>query len=397
MQKGHTIRNPWQLVLFIICIGVSTAFYIGKVPPALPYMREELEMSLVTAGWVVSIFNALGTIIGIAVGSMADRLGPERVVTFSLIILPLGSLIGFFSGNVELLLCSRLMEGVGYTSIFVSGPALIARIVTNENRATAVSLWSSTTPIGMTLAVILAPIFIDSFGWRSLWIGTALFTLIMFSIFQIFSLSKTIPEQNNSKTNLHHIKSIIKISGPWLLAISFLTYTFQWMSIMVWLPTFSVEERELKIGVTAGLTATAIAINIPGNWLGSWLVHRGISRWVIITIASSTMGLSSLIIFSEYFPDLFRYGMVLIFSFVGGLQPAALISGTTFHTPSPNQLGATNGLLYQGSQCGQFIGPPLIAAVVTATGVWDMAGLLLFTLSFVNLIIATRIRKLELA
>ena len=397
MQKITATRTQWHHIIIIICIGISTAFYIGKVPPALPFIRSELEMDLVTAGWVVSIFNALGTVIGIAVGLLADRIGPGRVITVSLIILPLASVIGSFSGSVEILLCSRVLEGIGYASIFVAGPALIALMVSEKERAAAVSLWSSTTPIGMTLAVVLAPILLEPFGWRSLWIGTALFSLGIFAIFQRTIVPELRPIPKRTVTPWRHVKTTVTKLGPCLLAIAFMTYTFQWMAIMVWLPTFAVEERELNIGIAAILAATAIAVNIPGNWFGSWLVHKGIARWTIITIGSSAMGISSLLIFSDSFPDNFRYGMILVFSFLGGLQPAALISGTTFHTPTPAQLGATNGLLYQGSQCGQFIGPPAIAIIVTATGVWETAGVLLFALTLINISIAIAIRYLELA
>ena len=139
MQQITATRTQWHHIIITICIGISTAFYIGKVPPALPFIRSELEMDLVTAGWVISIFNALGTIIGIAVGLLADRIGPGRVITVSLIILPLASVMGSFSGSVEILLCSRVLEGMGYASIFVAGPALIALMVSEKDRAAAVS------------------------------------------------------------------------------------------------------------------------------------------------------------------------------------------------------------------------------------------------------------------
>ena len=396
MVKNTATRTQWHHIIITICIGISTAFYIGKVPPALPVIRSELEMDLVTAGWVVSIFNALGTIIGIAVGLLADRIGPGRVITVSLIILPLASVMGSFSDSVGVLLCSRVLEGIGYASIFVAGPALISLMVSEKDRAVAVSLWSSTTPIGMALAIVLAPILLESFGWRALWIGTAVFSLGFLGIFQRTIGPEFRPIPKRTVTPWRHVKSTLTQLGPCLLAIAFMTYTFQWMAIMVWLPTFAVEERGLNIGIAAILAATAIAVNIPGNWFGSWILHRGIARWIIITIGSSAMGISSIVIFSDSFPDNFRYGMILVFSFLGGMQPAALISGTTFHTPTPAQLGATNGLLYQGSQCGQFIGPPAIAIIVTATGAWETAGVLLFALTLINIAIAIAIRYLEL-
>ena len=48
MQKITATRTQWHHIIIIICIGISTAFYIGKVPPALPFIRSELEMDLVT-------------------------------------------------------------------------------------------------------------------------------------------------------------------------------------------------------------------------------------------------------------------------------------------------------------------------------------------------------------
>ena len=352
-------------------------------------------MSLVTAGWVVSIFNALGTVIGIAVGLMADRIGPNRVVAVSLIVLSSGSIIGYFSESAELLLCSRLIEGVGYASIFVAGPALIAKTVSNKNRATAVSLWSSTTPIGMTIAVVLAPMLMEAFGWRSLWIVTAGISIIFLMIFFKFMMPILENTTQKKETRWEHIKITVTSIGPWLLTICFMTYTFQWMTVMVWLPTFAVEERGLNIEIASMLAATAIAINIPGNWLGSWLIHKGVPRWIIIAFGSSTMGTLSLVIFGDYFSDILRYLMVLVFSFVGSLQPSALISGTTVHAPTPAQLGTTNGLLYQGSQLGQFIGPPAVAIIVTSTGAWDTAGTLLLGLTLINIIITIYIRLLE--
>jgi predicted MFS family arabinose efflux permease len=39
----------------------------------------------------------------------------------------------------------------------------------------------------------------------------------------------------------------------------------------------------------------------------------------------------------------------------------------------PAQIGVLQGLIMQGSQAGQFIGTPLIAAVVAASGQWGSA------------------------
>ena len=388
-------KNSWSLVLMIIATGVAAALFIGKAPPCLPHIREELGISLFTAGWVASIFHILGAIFGLFAGLLADRLGPEKVIIGSLIVLIFGALLGSWANSAELLLFSRVLEGAGYAATFVSAPSLIAVNSPPKNRAAAVSLWSSTTPIGMTIALIFSPLLIESYSWRANWFLTAATAGLFLLIFSFWVLPRLNPIPRSNKGSIENIKVVTTSPAPWLLAIVFMNYTFQWVTMMVWLPTFGIEERELSLALTAWITALAIAVNVPGNWVGSWLIHNGISRWLLILFGTLVMGSTSIFIFSEQLSDGLRFILVLIFSFCGGVQPAALVSGATFYSPTKLHLGATNGFMYQGSQSGSVFGPPIIAAIVTQTGKWESAGWLLFSLTCISLLAVAFMRKYE--
>ena len=387
--------TPWSYVAIAVGVGAISAFYIGKAPPALPEMRVELGMSLVTAGWIVSIFNFLGLIVGIGAGFLADRFGPAKLISISVLVMAVGSIIGSLADSTLLIMVSRALEGAGYAAILVGSPALIAEISQPKSRQAAVSLWSSATPSGITLGVVVAPLILEPFGWRGLWMATALLSIAAFVIFQFFVTRNLAPRPPKVRNFWGDVHSTAARPGPWLLAVCFMTYTFQWMVVVVWLPTFLVEEKASGLGLAAVLTALVIAINIPGNFLGSWLIHRGTPRWLMITTGTTIMGVTSSLIFPEALPDGVRYLLVLVFSFFGGLQPASLVSGPTVHAPSPDQIGTTGGFMYVGSNAGQLIGPPIIAFVVTTTGIWAPAGNVLLALSGINILAAIYIRSLE--
>lgn len=387
--------TSWAYVAVALGLGAISSFYIGKVPPALPQMRAELDISLVTAGWIVSIFNVLGLIIGVGAGFLADRFGPAKLISAAVLVMAFGSLFGGLANASPLLLISRVFEGAGYATILVSAPALIAHMSTADDRQTAVSLWSSAPPSGITLGVVIAPLILDPFGWRGLWMATALMSLVALVIFH-FLVSRNLSSYSPRVQNFWgDVRSTAARPAPWLLAACFMTYTFQWMVVVVWLPTFLVEERAASLGVAAVLTALVIAINIPGNILGSWLIHKGLPRWIMLLTGTSIMGGTSFLIFPDYLPDALRYGLVLVFSFFGGIQPASLVSGPTVHSPSPEQIGMTNGFMYAGSHAGQLLGPPLIAIVVTMMGGWAPAGGVLLALSGINIVAAFYIWGLE--
>jgi hypothetical protein len=156
-----------------------------------------------------------------------------------------------------------------------------------------------------------------------------------------------------------------------------------------------MEERGLNLEFASILAASAVAINIFGNLFGAWLIHQGLSRWKLISVGTSVMGISSLFIFPNILSDEFRFGLVLVFSFLGALQPSAIMASTPIHSPSSAQLGSTNGIVYQGSQIGHFLGPPVVAWFVTLNETWEQTGWILLIGSILNIILVQWMRLVE--
>ncbi len=76
-------KTPWGLVCILLGAGILSAFQVGKVPPVLQNIRSDLSISLFRAGWVLSIFNFIGLMMGTCTGAIADALGHRRLVAHS--------------------------------------------------------------------------------------------------------------------------------------------------------------------------------------------------------------------------------------------------------------------------------------------------------------------------
>ena len=70
---------------------------IGKAPPALPFIRDEMGIGLVGAGWIASAILMVGAGVGATLGFIADRRGHRFMLVVGLLALLLGSLGGGFS------------------------------------------------------------------------------------------------------------------------------------------------------------------------------------------------------------------------------------------------------------------------------------------------------------
>jgi predicted MFS family arabinose efflux permease len=160
---------------------------------------------------------------------------------------------------------------------------------------------------------------------------------------------------------------------PWVLALSFGLWATQHFALIVWMPTYLQEQRGLGPAATALLTGAMLMACVPGNLLGGWLIQRGLRRGTVLTVAQLLTGLGAITYSMEAWPDGLRYAAAVFVSFAGGVIPAAVMASSTVLARTPQQIGTLQGLYMQGAQLGQFVGTPLIAAVVATTGRWDSA------------------------
>ena len=357
-------------------LGVIAATFIGKLPPALPPLREAFDLSLVAAGWLSSAFNVLAIVGAIACGVLADRIGAARACAWGLALLAGGTVAGALAHSNWLLFVSRFVEGAGFIFTVVAAPALISQTTAPSERRLSLGLWASYMPAGTTIVLLIAPAVLARADWRMLWWIELFFVLagawVLWHFRQAYRPSAVV--QRKART-IADIVAPMRRLGPWILGLAFACYTFQFYAIMVWLPTYLIDMRQLSVASAAWATAAMVAINIPGNLFGAWLAHRGMARGTQMMCGAAAMGLGSFIAFSAAPPDVVRFAGCLFFSFAGGLVPSSVLSGSQTHARAPTEVATLQGVMVQVANLGQFLGPPLVAicagSVSGSAANWD--------------------------
>jgi cyanate permease len=355
-----------------ITTGIIAAAYVGKLPPAIPLLREEFGLSLIAAGWVNSTFNTLAVTTAVFFGALAGRYGALGCCGAGLVALVLGGLLGATAHGETMLFASRIVEGAGFIAIAVSAPTLIATASAPEERNLTLGLWSIYLPFGASLTLLASPFLLGAMGWRGFWLVIVLMTLACMAALWRSKGAYGVARRGAAHTSASMIQAL-RQPGPWWLALGFGCYTLMFYALMVWLPTFLAQERGASVTAAALLTALVVAVNVGGNLLGSWLVHRAAPRGHVISLAFLVMAACTCGIFSAALPDALRFSLCALFMLVGGMIPASILSGGQVYAREPSQISSIQGLMVQVAQIGPFAGPPLIAAVVSATGNWEAA------------------------
>jgi MFS family permease len=363
----------WGIIALVVAAGVVAAIQIGKVPPVLSVMRQELGLSQVAAGWVASLFNGCGAVLGIMAGRVVDRFSARQVLTVCVGLLGLGSLMGGIAPTAGFLFASRFVEGIGFVGLIVAAPVLIVAVSRASDRRLALGIWGVYMPLGMALAMAITPVLLGHMNWRGIWLlNLALMLLYLVTLLGSVRWCRW-PEgmQRDRNRTAFSLRSVLTSRGICFLTVCFAIYALLFFALMTWLPTILTEILGWSAAAAAYTSALVVFVNVFGNLVAAWLMRYGVKEWILIAIAFGMMAITAAGIFGGFVSDTWRVVLAFVFSLTGGLLPAAVLAGVPAMAKSPAQISTANGVVVQGINCGSLAGPPVMAAAVGFFGGWQ--------------------------
>lgn len=368
------LHAPWVIVL----AGVAAALHVGKLPPAVPVLQLELDISLVQAGFLLALVQMGAMLLGLVAGLLADGVGLRRCMLTGLVLLTGAGLAGAWARGATDLLVLRAIEGLGVMLASVPAPSLLRRNLPPARLTRMLGIWSAYMPFGTALALLAGPLVMAVIGWRGWWVLIAACSGAM-ALWLLRAVPADPPRHAAPAADAPareswywRLRSTLSASGPWLAALSFSVYAAQWMAVIGFLPTLY---QQSGWGGTLGavLTATVAAANISGNIVAGRLLHRRVPAQWLLWVGFGAMALGGWLAFGSATLDapVLRYGGAVLFSAVGGLVPGSLFGLAPRLAPSEHTIATTVGWMQQWSAIGQMAGPPVVAWVASRTGNWD--------------------------
>src|SRR5437764_5667142 len=161
------MATSWPRILLVYAIGVLAAGQLGVVPPVVPALQRDLQLSLAGAGAAVSIITLVGAMFGLLAGDWCEKVGHARAVRLGLAIMAAAAGLCATANDGDLLLGARALAGVGYLLVVVAGPSLMAALSQPRHHAITLSLWSTFVPVGIATAGMATANFAARAEWRT--------------------------------------------------------------------------------------------------------------------------------------------------------------------------------------------------------------------------------------
>lgn len=171
--QAHTRRDS-LVILGAVCLSalvLPLSFTGGAV--ATPAIGREFGGDPAGLAWITNAFMlSFGSLL-MAAGSLADQFGRKRLFAFGISLFSVVSLALAASPSVWMLDVLRAVQGVAAAAALASGTAALAQEFDGPGRARAFSMLGTTFGVGLAFGPLVAGGLIDLFGWRSIFVLTA--------------------------------------------------------------------------------------------------------------------------------------------------------------------------------------------------------------------------------
>lgn len=374
MNTSSRTATDWSLAWLLVITGFAVAAQVGKVPPALPVIRAELGIDLRAAGWFLSLVNLMSALIGVLVALTAERIGHRRLTIMGLVAGGAASAAGALTTSATLLFTCRVIEGLSLLAVAVSVPPMILRISAPGDTHKVMGLWGTYLPGGAGVMALASAFLLPATGWRGVWWTTAAVLIVM----TLAILRSPAGRGDNAappalgRSLGRDMRDAATSPGALAIGACFGFYASSWLALVGFLPTLQVEQLGFSPPVAAATTAGVITVNVLGSIVAGWLLHQGWRRLTILIVTALAMAMTAAGVFLDWLPPLLRLVTAFVFSAVASAIPGALFAAVPVHAPRPALVGATMGMLMQGSNAGLLFGPPIVAALVSSGG-WSWA------------------------
>ena len=368
---------------------------------------EELGLSTVATGYILSAFAWAYVIAQVPGGAMLDRFGTRRVYAGAIGLWSLFTATQGFVGLVPgvsaitMLFALRFLVGLAEAPSFPGNARLVAAWFPGRERGTASAIFNSAQYFSLVAFAPFMGWLVHSFGWRSVFYAMGAIGLVAAAVFvryirspvghpSINSAELALIEEGGGLIRMEdavvdRVSTFTWVNVRQLLAsrmmigiylgqycINVLTYFF-----VTWFPIYLVKERGLNI-MEAGFAAAAPALcGFVGGLLGGMLSDRLLARTGSLDTARKLPLLIGMILASSIIGCVFvdqQWMVVALMSLAFFGKGIASLGWAVMSDVAPRELAGTAGGVFNmfGNMAG-IVTPIVIGYLVAATGSFDLA------------------------
>ncbi|PLR76244.1 antiporter [Bacillus sp. V3-13] len=164
-KHNQTAERLLRIMFFTLIISVMNATIFNVV---LPSISKEFTLSASQVSWITTGYGIMYAIGSVTYGKLADRYRLKDLLTFGLIFMSLGSLVGLIATQYWMIVVGRMLQAAGAAVIPSISMIIPVKYFTLEYRGRAIGTMVSGLALGTAMSPIVASFVTGLLHWRLL-------------------------------------------------------------------------------------------------------------------------------------------------------------------------------------------------------------------------------------
>lgn len=162
--------NPTSVILLLMAGTFLAPLDSSIVNIALPALAEEFGAGLTQVSWVATAYLLTNASLVLTMGRLGDIKGLKTIYIAGFAVFGAGSLACALSWSLPVLIAARVLQAVGASMMFATGPALVTRTFAPDRRGWALGWLSLSVSAGLMLGPVLGGVLLSVFGWQAVFL-----------------------------------------------------------------------------------------------------------------------------------------------------------------------------------------------------------------------------------
>lgn len=382
----------WQVTLIRVVViwaaGLGAAAQFAKLSVIFPSIQAIYPDAGAELGFTVSIISFIGMIFGLVAALAVAENGARRLLIYALVLGAGVSLFQIALPDLPVMIASRVLEGLSHLVIVVAAPTLMAEVTSPNQRAAALTLWSTFFGVAFASVAWLGIPLVNAHGVEMLFLAHGIYMLLMAGLI-VLVIPKA--EARKDKTGTPSLamlwhRHLDTYGSPNLSAPAFgwLFYAFSYVALITVVPSLlPPDERAytvIAMPLASIVSALTIGILLIRRFGAIPIVILGFSLAILVLIFCLVHAVTPLL-------------CILIFASIGLVQSASFAAVPELNETTEARAYA-NGALAQMGNLGNAIGTPILLFVLTISTDNALIGLIILGyLSGISLHLWTAMRR----
>jgi MFS family permease len=356
-------NGGWASLTLIYLYGVVSAASLTKAIPLQAQISGLPGASPALFGLFISLMAVLPALFGTLSGAVIDRLGARPALILAALIGALVNGLYLFAPAFAPFQAIRVVEGAVPLLTYAAAPALMIATSAPHRRSAAMALWSSYTPVGTSLGLLISAAFASGAHWRFAYLTHgAIFLLLALLGLALPRVVAVSPVPGTRRSILALLRSPEGIA-PLRLATSFGILILLGLGVSVVMPPYLARHYGITLSAASGIMAITNVVMILGSMVSGVVLTRGVrpaTVFMTLAVVGSAAGLG---VFAPWTRIGLTLSALLVWLVCTGAAMAVLASLLP-RVAGPEHRASTAGLLSQTGALTTFVTSPLWLAVL---------------------------------